>query len=278
MRGIWRLRKLTCLGKHLWEISKRKVWTIFLLKNWRQLNQEVNREQSGDLIMSTVPLRFRNGLELAMVSGGYAGYRLLFPEIYLEKCYQPNPDFVPRKDWTVVDLGANMGFYTLQAAYADNSARVIAVEPIPAYVCILKENISRNSMNHRVQVIEAAVTSRGQSQVPMTIWFSASGEPMVWTVVPQDAKRVQTIHVPGITLAEVFERGRIDRCDLLKVDIEGAEYDIFEAVSERLWKRIHRIVMETHQTKNRNKNELVKLLGNAGFQVRTNENMLWAWK
>jgi FkbM family methyltransferase len=276
MKGMWRLKRFAnTIG---FSKVNKTLGAMRLLQNWQQLEQEVRREQSGASITNPVPLRFRNGLQICMTPGGYAGYRLLFPEIYLAKCYQPTPAFVPRAGWTVVDLGGNMGFFTLQAAHADKTVRVIAVEPVPVYAQVLRENVSRNRMDDRVEVIEAAVTGQAGSRIPITIWYTASGEPMVQEFIPQAAKRTDTITVPGITLVEVFEKGQIERCDLLKIDVEGAEYGIFEGTPISLWGRIHRVVMETHRAEGHNENDLIRILQNTGFQVRTKHRLLWAWK
>ncbi len=212
-----------------------------------------------------------------MVGGGYAGYRLLFPEIYVAKCYQPTRAFVPRKNWTVVDLGANMGFYTLQAAWADKTVRVIAVEPVPVYVEVLKNNATRNNLKN-IQVIQAAIGGCSGQQIPITIWYSDTGEPMVQVRIPEDAKRIETIQVPVLTLAEVFELGRIVSCDLLKVDVEGAEYETLEAAPEDIWNRISRIIMEVHEKEGREKEELNRLLKHHGFEVCTKGELLWGIK
>jgi FkbM family methyltransferase len=214
-------------------------------------------------------------LELGMVVGGYAAYRIQFPEIYWDKCYQPTPAFVPDKGWTVIDLGANMGFFTLQATLRDKGIHVVAVEPIPAYVSVLKENIARNHLTN-VQVIQAAVAERSGTQVPITIWYPASGEPMVQDVIPDDANRIETIQVAGLTIAEIFSRGNVTRCDLLKIDMEGAEYDVLNTLPDTIWSRILRVVMEIHNKPGRHSDELVKLLENKGFQVQTKSKLAWA--
>jgi FkbM family methyltransferase len=133
-------------------------------------------------------------------------------------------------------------------------------------------------MEQRVEVLEAAVAGQTGSRIPITIWYTASGEPMVQVAAPPEAKRIETIDVQGITLAEVFEQGRVDQCDLLKIDVEGAEYGVLEGTPTSLWKRIRRVVMETHEAEGHNENDLIRILQNAGFQVRTKSTLLWAWK
>ena len=65
--------------------------------------------------------------------------------------------------------------------------------------------------------------------------------------IEANAPRRRAEEVPAIGLAELFERERIDRCGLLKCDLEGAEYDVFEAAPPALFQRIDRLVIEAHQ-------------------------------
>ena len=95
------------------------------------------------------------------------------------------------------------------------------------------------------------------------------------------AARVETINAPGYTLAKIFEMGQVRRCDLLKVDIEGAEYELFEKTPDEIWNKIFRVVMEVHKDGGRSEKELVRILEQKGFQVSlkdaaSNNPMLWA--
>jgi FkbM family methyltransferase len=219
-------------------------------------------------------LQFRNGLEIATVKGGYAGYYLLFPEIFLSHCYQPTSNFVIRDTWVILDVGANMGFFTCQAASAANNVRVIAVEPVADYVEKIHENIIRNHLQN-VEVIHAAIADKPNTSIPITIWYTKSGEPKVTTIIPPNAP-TSTETVKGLTMNEIFIRGKITNCNLLKMDIEGAEYSIFDTTPPEIWAKIERIIMETHQTEYRSPVDLERILQDQGFIVKTKKKLLWA--
>ena len=249
------------------------------LQNWRELRQGARRERRGEILARPAVLRFRNGLTIEMGPGSYANHDFLFREIFLEKCYQPTPDFVPRPGWTVVDLGANMGFLTCQAASAAKGVRVIAVEPV--YTEILRKNIAANRFADAL-VVPGAVCGAPVDCIPLTIWFQPSGELMTGAVQKQ-AVKVETINAPGYTLPKIFELGRVERCDLLKVDIEGAEFELFEKIPDEVWNKIVRVVMEVHKDGGRSEQELVRILEQKGFAVSlkdaaSNYPMLWAVK
>src|SRR3990172_5395680 len=92
--------------------------SILQLKNWRELVQGTTEELRGRGVAGSPVLLFRSGLEITLVPGGYGGYYLLFPEIFIDRCYQPTRRFAVRRGWMVVDIGANMGLFTCQAATA----------------------------------------------------------------------------------------------------------------------------------------------------------------
>ena len=52
--------------------------------------------------------------------------------------------------------------------------------------------------------------------------------------------------VPTISLEELWEREKIEKCDLLKCDIEGAEYEVFLNTPPEVLRQIKQMVMEWH--------------------------------
>ncbi len=54
------------------------------------------------------------------------------------------------------------------------------------------------------------------------------------------------IDVLCTTIEEIFQENAVDRCDLLKLDCEGAEYEILEAIPRDLWPLIARVALEYH--------------------------------
>ena len=267
-------RRLQSYGRR----AKLLLGTICHLRNWQQLRRQKTLVRQGEAITGRPVLRFRSGLRITMVPGSYEDWDFLFREIFLDKCYQPTPDFVPQKGWTVVDLGANMGFFTCQTAFANPDVRVVAVEPLPLYAETLRNNLQDNHLKNAL-AIEGAICGDPGLTIPITVWFTAAGELRTGDI-PKTAARVETINARGYTLPEVFQLGNVERCDLLKVDIEGAEYDLFEKIPGELWKKIQRVVMEVHNSAAHSEQEIVRVLERNGFRVHLKPegvtSLLWA--
>jgi FkbM family methyltransferase len=247
-----------------------------LLTNWRELFlYGVMLRKSGLKTREAAVLRFRSGLELEMVPGGYGGYNILFQDIFLNKEYEPEPEFVIRRNWTVVDIGANMGFFACPAAISAPQGRIIAVEPLSGYTDVLRRNISRNKLTN-VTVIQAAASPTTGTEIPLTVWYTKTGE--LKTGTPRKDARIATEIARGISMVDIFLQGRIDRCDLMKVDIEGAEYALFESTPEHIWNKVDRVIMETHPVSGRDVAEAGRMLRARGFHITERKNMLWATK
>lgn len=273
-----RIRGVNLLRSY-WHRTRLLAGEMRLLNNWRELREMARRARAGEVLSPPPTLRFRSGLRIHMVSASHAGWDLLFREIFLDRCYQPTSDFVPRSGWTVIDLGANMGFFTSQAASAAPGVRVVSVEPLPPYRQMLEKNIADNGFD-LVKVVAGAICGDPGQTIPLTVWYNPAGELKTGQIQP-DATRVETIQAKGYTLPEIFELGKIERCDLLKVDIEGAEYGLFEKITPALWSKIFRVVMEVHKDETHSGKEIVEILERNGFKVNllheaTNTPMLWA--
>ena len=114
------------------------------------------------------PLRFRNGLVL-LHNEGDAPLFLLF-EVFANACYRRN--YAPVDPvGTIVDIGANIGAFTLDCAARFPTARIQAYEPNPRAFRMLEANITANDLTSRVCVYQEAV---GRSVGVLRLWGCAN--------------------------------------------------------------------------------------------------------
>jgi FkbM family methyltransferase len=134
---------------------------------------------------------------------------------------------------TVVDAGGHVGLFSLLAsARAD---KVVALEPEPGNFRMLSENVTRNGAAN-VESRQCALASVSGSVGFVEDDRTSSGSIVVGT----DASLV----VEAVTLdAIVEETGPVD---LLKLDIEGAEFDVLDGASEQTLRRVAAISAELH--------------------------------
>ena len=95
-----------------------------------------------------------------------------------------------------------------------------------------------------------------------------------------DTQRDQ-IKVTCLTLGQVMDENGINKCDLLKMDCEGAEYDILYNCPPEYLQRIDQIAMEVHRGEKATQNiaALEAFFRQQGFFTRRRPvSMLWAWR
>jgi len=141
---------------------------------------------------------------------------------------------VRRWPHTMLDVGANTGFYSLVAVTSHPEVRAFAYEPVPEIVVRLRANLAANSDDGRVRVREAAVSDR-TAPVPLhfppaqpdgTIETSAS--------VESDFKEAlaQVVTVDGITLDDAWTAEGRPQVGLVKIDVEGAEHRVLAGAGD----------------------------------------------
>lgn len=177
---------------------------------------------------------------------------------------------VPEVDWarvrTVVDVGANIGMATVWFAKRAPQARIIAVEPSTDALTLLYENVARNGLADRVVVVPAAlggtVGVATLSASPASV-FSRLLESEDNAGPPSAVGQT----VPMTTLEELAVQFGLESIDVLKLDCEGAEYNVLDSVPPHLMARIGQIVGEYHTWSAHSPPQLRALLETRGLQV-----------
>jgi FkbM family methyltransferase len=138
---------------------------------------------------------------------------------------------------TFVDIGANVGMATLTAARAlGPDGRILAFEPNPEVSSILSQSLIRNGLD-QVELYPNAIGEK-PGRFSLFVPDDNHGEASLGT---QFADR------PGkLVEVEVVDGGRLaalDRCDFIKIDVEGYEVHVIEAIAETI--RRHRPFVST---------------------------------
>jgi FkbM family methyltransferase len=139
---------------------------------------------------------------------------------------------------TVIDVGANFGYYTVLFGDAVGATgRVIAIEPVPSTAAILRKTIDINGLTHTTHLVVAAAGDRDDAEVHMLV---PPGEPKNAAVVA--APREGSIIVPSVTIDRLTRD--LDRLDIVKIDAEGAESTILAGMNETIARFKPRILLE----------------------------------
>lgn len=133
----------------------------------------------------------------------------------------------------VLDIGANIGLHALACAEARPDATVYAFEPSPATAELLAANVRNNKLGARIHIIREAV-----SDSIGTATLHECDDNAFSSLKDTHRKHVVgTTQVPTTTLDEIVKTRRLDRVDVMKIDVEGFEGHVIrggEATLRRL--------------------------------------------
>lgn len=256
------------LLQKLRELRPRKflsaIKVIRLLKNWPDYFKEFLGLKKGKETLYIL----RSGHKLLLKE--HAINTRVFNEIWVYECYNP-PGFKINPEDTVLDIGANYGNFTLYAALKARNGKVYAFEPFKEVNKILEKNISINRLNN-VKLIKKAVSNKSGSRDFYIAKKDNVSHSFFESNVSDVKEKIDNIKVKTISLKDFLSQEKIKKVDFLKMDCEGAEYEILFS-SEKALKAIDKISMETHYVdEKRNVIALKSFLEKNGFDVSIDPN------
>jgi FkbM family methyltransferase len=160
----------------------------------------------------------------------------------------------PMQPKTILDVGANLGFFSLAARNRFPDATIHAYEPNPRIL----QHLQNQANLARVVIHPEAVGASG-GYVHMVESTKGSG---VGRTESDEVVRPESIM--KVSLAEAIDRLG-GTCDLAKIDCEGAEWDLFRAGSA--WKYIKHVRMEYHLWAAHSLDELSSTINRLGFRI-----------
>jgi FkbM family methyltransferase len=145
-----------------------------------------------------------------------------------------------RTGMTVIDVGANFGYFTLLMADAvGHTGKVIAIEPNPQTVSLLRETIELNGFAQHTEIVASAAAS----DTGRAFLYIPTGEPKNSALVSSDQlSGGETVEVRTFPLDNFAST--LERLDLIKIDAEGGELSIVAGMRELIAKFRPTIILE----------------------------------
>lgn len=209
--AVWHLRK------GLRNIHNRALWRESLKNCYIALGRHVSRVRS-DKMYIYVDLR-DHGVGLPL---------------FLEKTYEPcETQFIKnvlRPGMVFVDVGANIGYFTVVAARAvGHAGKVVAFEPDPYNFCLLGRNVRTNRLRNVIVSNYALGASPGVARLRRS--SRNYGDHRLYE---SDEERSNTVLVPIDTLDGSLQRHDISAVDVIKMDVQGYEHNVLTGMSNIL--------------------------------------------
>jgi len=253
-----------------WRIPYYRECIFYLLTcgNWR----EVIQARRGRRAFNRFELRSGTIIEFT----GEPPW-IIFKDVWYYKAYTRlyHSSVAPE---VVVDIGANIGNFSLFAATKWPQSEIWAYEPAPVNFSQLSRNVELNTQC-RIKPVNAAVS--GKAGKAKLLIKQESGAHSLYSV---DSDVVEgSLELPSVTLEDVVTATGGKRIDFLKVDCEGAEYDIFAGREEILRTKVKYIAMEYHEQFGHHVGELGEILRTTNFNIQVHPvpkwkaGLLFAW-
>jgi FkbM family methyltransferase len=137
---------------------------------------------------------------------------------------------------TIVDVGANIGFYTcLFAKRVGPTGRVIAVEPTPSCLELLRHNLRINGLQERVECHPCALSDQeGSAQLYIYPEGEEGFNSLGATQAITGRCSVGTLDISTSTLDKLLSGRRLEKGCFIKIDVEGFEHQVLKGGVEHL--------------------------------------------
>jgi amino acid adenylation domain-containing protein/non-ribosomal peptide synthase protein (TIGR01720 family)/FkbM family methyltransferase len=249
---------------------------------------------------STLP----EGARLHKVSEDYDFYaynktelEFVYKEVFVEECYLDHGMVIP-ENGCIVDVGANMGIFSVFAGMQAKSVKIYSFEPLPPTFELLKLNTSLYDGDYHIFNI-------GLSDKEETVTFSYFPNATVLSgryvendeitsivkntilnreteardmLTEEDMSELLTDRLVTQkyacklkTLTQIIEENHIDRIDYLKIDVEKSEMDVLNGIAGKDWSKIRQIAIEVHDVGGR-LDQICGLLESHGFVIGFKQN------
>jgi FkbM family methyltransferase len=165
---------------------------------------------------------------------------------------------------TVLDIGANVGWYALNIARLSDARQVLAFEPVQTTFTALQANVELNQLRNVVAYNLGFSDHAGEA----VFYCPPGGSDNASAANLSEREDVQTTHCQLMTLDEFVTAHQVS-VDFIKCDVEGAELFVFRGALETL-QRWHPIILAEMLRKwsakfNYHPNEIIELLAGLGY-------------
>jgi len=132
-----------------------------------------------------------------------------------------------KKSQRFLDIGANMGFYSLAIAIENPKISVISFEPQPSVYQIMLKNIEMNQLHERINLINMGLGHQADELTMYIPKFTGTGGGS-FKNLHEDEGEAHQIKVPVVTLDSL----ELSASDLVKIDVEGFELNVIDGAKE----------------------------------------------
>jgi len=273
------------------------------LEEWatgeRRAPMDLSKERADQCFGARARCVLPNSLEIVHLNQYETDY--VYKEIFEDQCYLRHGIRLQDGD-TVVDIGANIGLFSLFVMSRCKNPKIYACEPAPVVYDLLKANCDAYGSNVRALNVgvsdkrktatftfyekssvfsgfysdEAKDREAIQAVVRNMLSGSFQGESVEEYVseLTADRLRRKTYECQLTSLSDIIRENQIHKIDLLKIDAEKAELDIINGIEDHDWPKIKQIVLEIHDPTREAIKRIEQLLIEKGYRCAVEQETL----
>lgn len=165
------------------------------------------------------------------------------------------------EDETILDCGANIGIFSLYAAVQAPHSRIVSMEPVAETYEKLTEQISRSPFKDRITCVRQGIAGDVGTRRILLGTDSDTSSLYQALALTQDFEQIDVT-----TYADALDSYQIDRLSLLKLDCEGAEWEVFDKTPGEIWDRTNRVCLEYHLMDEHSPEQITLVLKSRGMR------------
>lgn len=213
----------------------------------------------------------KNGYKMSIIPNDLG----ISSELLMCKIHEPLTTFMLKrciqKGWTVIDIGSNIGYYTLlESQLVGNKGKVIAIEPIPLNFSYLVKNIKLNKVKNVVLLNFAISNKKGNLRM---IQSSYSNWSSIFTGnIPEQLENGQykIIRVPVKTIDDIVRSLKLRDVNLIRIDVEGHELNVLQGARRVIKDYYPDFLIELHiaHLKKEKTKKLLEIFEKNSYQIK----------
>jgi FkbM family methyltransferase len=151
--------------------------------------------------------------------------------------------FTPKEGDTVIDIGAHIGRYTITSSkQVGNTGKVVAIEADPDNFELLRRNIALNNLSNVLPLNYAVFSTRTRIKL-----YEQSASAKYNSVMLTRAKETKNyVEVNADTLDCILKQNGISQVNWIKIDVEGAEFEVLKGSTKTLSNENISLLIEIH--------------------------------
>jgi len=169
-----------------------------------------------------------------------------------------------KKISTIADLGGHKGYVSLLYAGLIPNIKIVSLEPEEENYLIFEENIKNNSLKNAITLLKNAIWSKDCTKTFYKTKNYSAGHTLYKTHLEQQEKIAH--EVKCLSLSSVLKKSGFNKIDLLKIDVEGAEYEVLFKLEKSILRNIKYILIECHRIDNNSDQDIKEFLEKNGFE------------